>query len=286
MTPSPAVTVVGSINVDLTIRVSRLPGPGETVGAGTLTREPGGKGANQAVALQRLGASVTLVGAVGEDADGSWACANLERVGVSTAGVVRSSAAATGTAVVLVDDAGENQIVVCPGANDLVSPRGVELWTDPILAQLEIPLDTIVDLASAARGFLAINTAPAQQVPQEVIERTDLFIANAGEYQQIPGLRSARLVAVTDGARGATLLAAGVEIARATSPKVDAVSTVGAGDAFSAALVLGLVRGLSPAAALTAACAAGSDAVTDAAAQPALRHLDNYLRATYEEGSR
>lgn len=272
----PQVTVVGSINVDLTSHSSRLPSPGETVGEGAFTRQAGGKGANQAVALSRLGATTRMTGAVGNDEPGSFALENLRSAGVNTDGVLVRDAQ-TGVALVMVDKEGENQIVVCPGANGDVCSEGFADVDGAILTQLEIPLHAVVKLGLTATGFLAVNTAPAMPLPDELISRADLFIANEMEFALTPELRSARLVAVTSGASGAVMYENGEEVARAASPRVDVVSTVGAGDAFCAALTLGIVSGLSYDVALRAACAVGSHAVTFAAAQPPLHSLSEYV---------
>jgi ribokinase len=271
------LAVVGSINVDLTAVADRLPEPGETIGGGVFTRGPGGKGANQAAAASRLGAATRMVGAVGDDQDGAWMRRILVEAGVDTVDTA-TTAAATGVALIAVDAQGENQIVVCPGANATVSLDGVRFAPDElVLAQLEIPLEVIARLAMVVPGYLAVNAAPAQHLPAAVIARADLIIVNESEYALQPELRSARRVAVTHGADGAALLENGRETARVPSPKVHPVSTVGAGDAFCAALTLALGSGLPDEAALHTACAVGAAAVTFPESQPALQALDAYL---------
>ena len=267
--------VVGSVNVDVTASVVRLPGPGETVLGGQLRRDPGGKGANQAVAAARLGARVRMVGAVGDDEDGRAMLQNLQDAGVDVAEVWLGEHA-TGTALITVDESGENQIVVCPGANDDVSVEGVRFdAAEAVLAQLEIPQATIAALA-AVPGFLAVNAAPARPLPPEIVARADLIIVNETEYAQLPELARARQVAVTYGAAGAALLREGREVARAAAPRVRSISAVGAGDAFCAALTLALHAGWDDTDALRAACAVGADAVTHEGAQPPLRRLEHY----------
>lgn len=273
----PSITVVGSINVDITAQVARFPAPGETIGGGVISRQPGGKGGNQAAAVGRLGGSVRIVGAVGDDAEGRWAIQSLATAGVGTADV-RIGTRPTGIALVTVDSTGENEIVVCPGANQDVSLAQVDFADDEVvLAQLEIPMGTLIELAARVPGFLAINTAPAQPLPSVLIERTDLFIANASEYAGTPELHDAKLVAVTHGAEGAVLLSRGREIAKAASPRVASVNTVGAGDAFCGALVLALINSMPYTAALQVACAVGADAVTHTQAQPPLKKLIEYM---------
>jgi ribokinase len=274
---APRIAVVGSINVDYTAQVDRLPAPGETVGGGTLVRIAGGKGANQAAAAARLGGAVRMIGAVGDDADGPWSRQQLEAAGVDVSGV-RTVDAPTGVALIGVDAQGENQIIVCPGANWHIDLATAALTPDEaVITVLELPLETVVALAEAHPGFLAVNASPAQRLPAELLERTDLFIVNESEYAHMPQLQHSRRVAVTYGAEGAALFTDGLETARASGRKVDAVSTVGAGDAFCAALVLGLRSGLDDTRALEAACTVGAAAVEHEASQPPFQRLDAYL---------
>nr|WP_221209309.1 ribokinase [Nocardioides albus] len=271
------MVVVGSINVDLTANVERLPEAGETVGGGRLRRDVGGKGANQAVAASRLGARVRMVGAVGSDADGAWAVETIRSAGADVDGV-RIADAPTGTALIAVDATGENQIVVCGGANALVAPEGFVVGPDDaVLMPLELPLEVVRAVAARATGFVAVNAAPAQPLPAELVERVDLFIVNETEYAAMPELRAARRVAVTYGAAGAAMLVAGAESARVPAvPVTEVVSTVGAGDAFSAALILAILAGASEEQALLTACAVGAAAVAHPSAQPPLGLLAVY----------
>lgn len=279
MTAPLALAVVGSINVDLTARTARLPEPGETIGGGRLNREAGGKGANQAAAAARLGAAVRMVGAVGPDADGAWMIDELAAAGVDT-NAVRRGEEPTGVALIVVDAAGENQIAVCEGANGEVSLDGVVFGSDEaVLAQLEISMDVIVALSAAARGYLAVNAAPALELPAAVIERADLIIVNETEYALLPALRTARRVAVTYGGEGAKLFERGELVAAAPAVKTTVVNSVGAGDAFCAALTIGLASGVDPQRALSAACAVGAAAVADPRSQPLLAALGEYLPA-------
>jgi ribokinase len=272
--PLRPLAVVGSVNVDVVARVARLPGPGETVLGGALTRSPGGKGANQAAAAARLGARVRMIGCVGDDTDGRWMIDSLRDAGVDTGGVWLGETP-TGTALIAVDASGENQIVVCPGANAEVAAPDDLSPDEAVLAQLEIPLATVAALADAP-GFLAVNAAPAAELPASVVARADLVIVNESEYALQPALAAARLVAVTRGAAGAVLLSGGDEVARAAAPRVAAVDSVGAGDAFCAALTLALHAGWPAEAALRAACAVGAHAVTMPGAQPPFRALASY----------
>jgi ribokinase len=276
MIPLPELTVLGSINVDLIAQTARLPAPGETVIAQALVRRPGGKGANQAAAASRLGAVTRMVGAVGADPDGDAMVESLTAAGVDCAGVSRSPAP-TGIALVVVDEAGENQIVVSPGANAHVDAAHLSTFAGPLLTQLEVPIELVCAAARQATGFFALNAAPATNPPAELLARCDLVIVNEHEYSLIPALSDVDLVAVTYGANGAALLSRGIEIARAPGVRVSPVNTVGAGDAFCAALVLALCAGLDNHDALTTACAVGAAAVLDERSQPLLARLSQYM---------
>lgn len=267
--------VVGSINVDISVTVGELPIPGETVRGRGPIRGAGGKGANQAAAAARLGAAVRMLGAVGDDADGRDMVENLRGAGVDTSGI-RVAAEPTGTALITVDAAGENTIVVCAGANDAVEGAGPFAPDEAVLAQLEIPPHAIEALAASVSGFLALNAAPAREVSETVLRRADLVIVNDAEFAALPAVSAARLVVVTHGARGASLWREGTRVLTAPSPVVDAVSAVGAGDAFSAAITLAIHAGWPDEVALAAACAVGADAVTHVGAQPPLRSLAEY----------
>lgn len=274
--PAPGpLCVVGSINVDISVTVDQLPVPGETVRGVGPVRGAGGKGANQAAAAARLGAAVRMLGAVGDDADGRAMLENLRRAGVDASGI-RVVEDPTGTALITVDAAGENTIVVCAGANDAVEGSGPFAPDEAVLAQLEIPPHAIEALAASVSGFLALNAAPAREVSETVLRRADLVIVNDAEFAALPAVSAARLVVVTHGARGASLWREGTRVLTAPSPVVDAVSAVGAGDAFSAAITLAIHAGWPDEVALAAACAVGADAVTHVGAQPPLRSLAEY----------
>lgn len=272
----PGIAVVGSINVDLTARTARLPGPGETVGDGILERGPGGKGANQAVAAARLGARVRMIGAVGDDADGGWMLDTMCQAGVDCDGV-RRVAAPTGTALIVVDAAGENQIAVCAGANGLVDIDSVDFADDDaVLVQLEVGVELATRLSRVVGGFFVLNAAPALPLPSALVDRADLIIVNETEFELLPEIHDARRVAVTYGARGAALFERGVEVLRVPAVPTEAVNSVGAGDAFCAALALAFARGSDPERALRTACAVGAAAVADPSSQPALEPIAAY----------
>ena len=274
MAERPTIAVVGSVNLDLVATVASLPVAGETVTDAEFGQFPGGKGANQALAAARLGAEVSLVACVGEDANGDEALALLKDGGVDLSACVQHHTEPTGVALILVASSGENQIVVVPGANKALRPDLVVSLpqADALIGQLEVPVDTLSHAVSLFNGFVALNLAPAMDVPVELIHRADLVIVNETEsvffgerLQEAPGL-----VARTFGARGAVLSRSGRVIAEAKPPVVDAVDATGAGDAFSAALTLALVEGQEAMSALGFACAAGASATTRAGAQPSL----------------
>lgn len=279
MPPRPRLTVVGSVNLDLVARCDRLPEPGETVTGASFERVPGGKGANQAVAAALLGAEVRMIGAVGEDPFAGEALAGLERAGVELE--MLTVAAATGVALILVDAAGENQIVVAPGANSLLSPSDVDVsGAEAVLCQLEIALEAVAAAAAGAEGFFCLNAAPARLVPAEVLARADLVVVNRYELDALR--EPPRLAALTLGAQGAVLLEEGREVARARPPQVDAVDGTAAGDAFTACLLVSLLEGRDREEALARACAAGALAASRPGAQPSLptaAEVDGILRA-------
>lgn len=268
----PVITVVGSINLDFVATAATLPAPGETVTGASLARHPGGKGANQALAAQRLGAEVRMVGRVGLDALADEALALLKAGGVDLAGVGRDADAPTGVALIAVAEGGENQIVVASGANESFLPAHLPPVDGALICQLEIPLATIEAAVARAEGFVCLNLAPAATVSDALLARADLIVVNEGEAAAYgAALRGAPgLVAVTLGARGARLYRGADLIADARPPEVEVTDTTGAGDTFVAALTLALIEGQSYPGALAFACAAGALAATRPGAQPSL----------------
>jgi len=257
------LTVVGSINVDFVLRMPELPRPGETVTAFQFERAPGGKGANQAVAAARIGATVTMVGAVGEDALAEEALLGLTAAGVELEVERRSD---TGIALIFVDRDGQNEIAVYPGANAELEPREVE---GAVLCQLEVP-DEVVLAAAAKADFFALNAAPARELDLE----PDLLVVNELEYERVS---RGKLVAVTYGKDGAALFENGKEVARAAAPKIDAKDATGAGDAFTGALTVALLRGVPRDNALRFACTAGAWVAAQVGAQLAMPTLEDIL---------
>ena len=268
----PRIAVVGSINLDLVARCERLPRPGETVTGATFARYPGGKGANQAVACARLGAEVTMIGAVGRDPLAEEALAELRNAAVELD--VSDTESSTGIAVILVDAEGETEIVVAPGANaELTSVSLPE--HDAALCQLEVP-DAAVEAAwESCTGVFCLNAAPARPVAVD----PDVTVVNRYELEALT--RRDGLVAVTLGADGAMLLEDGEEVARAVPPEVDAVDGTAAGDAFTACLLVSLLEDRAYGEALERACAAGAIAASRLGAQPSLPtsdEIDGILR--------
>ncbi|WP_193047172.1 ribokinase [Mycolicibacterium baixiangningiae] len=257
------VCVVGSINADLRFTVPSLPRPGQTVLASSMSSSPGGKGGNQAIAAARAGADVRLVGALGDDAAAGQLRSHLRDNGVGLDGVA-TMPGPSGSAVVTVDSAAENTIVVAPGANahlTLNSPavRAVISESDVVLLQLEIPLATANDAARVARAagaLVIVNASPAGAPPHELLrlaEATDVVVVNqaeAGEWHwHVPHL------VITRGARGASYIGDG-ERFDIPAPTVEAVDSTGAGDVFAGVLAAHWRSG--PEDALRRACTAGA----------------------------
>lgn len=274
------LAVVGSINADITAVTHRLPAAGETVGGGRLVRSPGGKGANQAATAARLGARTRMIGAVGSDASGTAMKQALQRAGVGLDDVA-TVGSETGTALIMVDADGENQIAVCEGANAHVSIADREFQAhETVLTQLEVSLDLITELSHAVHGRFVVNAAPALPLPAEVVDRADLIIVNETEYDLLPRLEEAKLVAITYGPKGSALYEHGRRVAFAKALPRQPISTVGAGDAFCAGLTIALASGCSRQRSLAVANAVGADAVMVPDAQPDFHTLEHYLRST------
>ena len=257
----PRIAVVGSLNLDLVTRCERLPRPGETVTGASFSRFPGGKGANQAVACARLGAEVTMIGAIGDDSFADEALVGLREAGVRLDLQVTDDP--TGIAVILVDAAGETEIVVAPGANAALGAV-VLPEHDAVLCQLEVPDPAVESAWEACTGLFCLNAAPARPVAVD----PDLVVVNTHELEALS--RRDGLVALTLGAEGAVLLEDGEEIARAAPPPVEAVDGTAAGDAFTACLLVSLLEGRGLEDAVERGCAAGALAASRMGAQPSL----------------
>ena len=286
------VFAVGSINQDFVLAVERRPKPGETVTNAELTLLPGGKGANAAIAAARLGAEVSMLGRVGEDAFGAELIKNLRENGVDVEYVRAAPDAPTGSAFITVTPDGENAIVVSPGANRSFGPDEVEeaaenlRETGVLVAQLEVPAEAVeraAKIATQSGGRFVFNLAPAREVRESLLRLSDPLVVNETEARFLLGedapdpegltaklldLGSASTV-VTLGASGA-VLASGGTTRHFPAPKIEAVDTTGAGDAFVGALAARLAGGASLEEAVPYAVLAGAAAVAQAGAQGSL----------------
>ena len=245
----PEVVIVGSANVDLVLPVQRIPRPGETVLSGVMTRGPGGKGANQAVASARAGARTAIVASLGMDDAGDLLRDALSGSGVDLSLVSSSSSTPTGTAIITVDDSGENSIVVAPGANGELTlsedAARVVGRAKIVLSQLEIPFATVQE-AAATSSYFILNAAPAAELPDDLLADVDLLVVNETEAEMIAGAdRSALLkrvpaAVVTLGGAGAVILTRDGDEIEVPGVQVDVVDTTAAGDTFCGVLAAAL----------------------------------------------
>jgi ribokinase len=288
------VIVIGSVNEDVSVMTPRLPRPGETVIGTRHFFGPGGKGANQSVAVARLGGNVGLIAMVGADEVGGSMLEGLADEGVDVSGVGIDPEAATGIAVITIDANAENTIVVSPGANHRLTPEHIERNATAIsnarvvLAQLEVPLETIEAAARISRGVFCLNPAPARPLPAELLERVDVLVPNRSELSALSGsgvvvgnnevadvarsLRPHRPTVVTLGGDGAVLVE-GAQTRRFQAFAVEAIDPTGAGDAFCGALAFSLSRGDALEEAVAFSSAAGAVSVTQAGAQSGMPSL-------------
>jgi ribokinase len=262
------VGVCGGVNMDVFGYTQRLPAPGETVLGRRLAYAPGGKGANQAVAARRMGADVRFCGACGRDGFGDTVVAALRDDGVDVAGLARLDAA-TGVALIVVDDAGENQIVALPGANDRIGAPAAEPAVDVWVTEGQVPPGVAAEVLDAARATGAtalVVPAPAGLLPAEIVARFDVAVVNETELAALGGLHPAAVV-LTLGARGARILPDGPQLPALPAKVVD---TTGAGDSLTGAVAAGLAEGMPLERAVRLGIAAASICVERPGCQPAM----------------
>lgn len=311
MTPSriigtrPSILVCGSSNTDMVVKSPALPGPGETILGGSFFMFPGGKGANQAVAAARLGGNVTFITRTGQDIFGAQAIEGFKKEGIDCRYIGTDPSAASGVALITVDTAGENCIVVAPGANATLTPahvleaRDAIEKADIILIQLEIPLSTVTELlnyAAAANRRVILNPAPACELPDQLLENVSILTPNEREAQLLTGvpvtdtgsaLKAAQIlfargiptVIITLGRSGA-LVYDGREPALIPAPTVTAVDTTAAGDVFNGALAVALSEGMRMTDAVKFANHAAALSVTRLGAQtsaPSRQETESFL---------
>lgn len=310
--PYPEVLVVGSLNMDLTVGVHRLPPPGATVMGDSFRTSPGGKGANQAVAASLAGAPTRMLGRTGRDPYGEALRRSLAQRGVATEALLEDPEVPTGIALITVEKSGQNTIVVAPGANERLSPADMEAarpWFERagiLVLQQEVPAETVEKAVAQAASLglpVLLNPAPARPspLPRRLLEQVTYLVPNETEAAQMTGLPSldddrsvreatrrlqeqgARAVIITLGSRGALARVEGEEHWVAPIP-VEAVDATAAGDAFVGGLAAELLRGTELTAALRFAGACGALAVTRAGAQESLPRREEVLQFLKDRG--
>ncbi len=292
------ILVVGSVNMDLVVRVDHVPAPGENVRGERLEMIPGGKGANQAVAAARLGAETALLGCVGDDPFGHRLRAELADAGVCTDAIRTVPGCGSGAAVILVDAAGENCIVITPGANGRLAPDDVEAardrlaGVDAVILQLEIPSETVartIRLAGELGVRTIVDAGPPRRPVDAAVFEADVLTPNEAEAAALLDLptgarrpedlarallaRGPAAVVLKAGDRGA-VVAEGGRVEHVPAFEIEPVDTTAAGDAFTAALAVALVDGADLARAARTANAAGALAATRTGAQPSMPTAD------------
>ena len=295
------IVVVGSINLDIVTRVERIPAPGETVIGGDVQQFEGGKGANQAVGVARLGHSVHLVGRVGDDDAGRRLLEALRRANVNVAGVMTTRGVPSGTALIATDRAGENSIVVSPGANGRLQPSDIERHAARVrsaalvMLQLEVPLETVecaIGIAHRAGVPVMLDPAPARSLSRSLLRRVTWLTPNETEAAHLAGMahrggeptsrataralartlrdRGSRHIIVTLGRHGACIASGDADLSWVSPFRVRAVDSTAAGDAFNAGLAVALAAGQPLVDAARFASAVAAVSVTRAGAQPSM----------------
>lgn len=299
-----SIIVIGSSNTDMVVRTSKFPAPGETIMGGEFFMFSGGKGANQAVAAARMGGTVVFIGKTGNDIFGLRAMEELRKEGINTMYTGTAGGMASGTALILVDEKGENEIVVAPGANDLLRPADITTAAhllvphNVVLLQLEIPLETVLHTAQAAFAAGArviLNPAPARALPAALLSCLYLLTPNETEAQLLTGVKvtdrhSAKAAAaillkagvqqviITMGAQGA-FFTNGTDELMIPAPSVKAVDSTAAGDVFNGVLATAVAAGEDWPAAIGRACKAAAISVTRMGAQASMPYLQELMEA-------
>ena len=308
----PKIVVVGSSNMDLVVKSPRIPAKGETILGGDFIMTPGGKGANQAVAAAKLGAEVYFVAKLGDDIFGRQSLSNFQKVGIKTEYVEQTKAAPSGVALITVDDAGDNVIVVAPGANMKLSPedvkkaRSVIASSGSVTAQLEVPLETVecaAKLANEAGVPFILDPAPAQKLSDKLLNMVDVLTPNESEAEILTGIkvtdensaqiaakdllqRGVKAVILTMGSKG-YLLATKDGAKFVPSVKVYAVDATAAGDAFTGSLAVGLAQGKTLKEAALFANNVAALSVTKMGAQssmPDAEQVENFIKQKSAQG--
>jgi ribokinase len=302
------IVVLGSLNMDLVVRAKHMPVPGETIRGEGFTTVPGGKGANQAAASARLGAKVEMVGRVGADPFAPVLLENMRTQGVGVTHVLSDPSAASGIAMIILDEQGENSIVVAPGANgrvsleDVTAARTLIAQARFLIMQFEIPLPVVREAIALARELgkqVILNPAPALPVEADFLRGVYCLVANESEARALTGFevndlaaaeRAGRKLAALDipvviitlGAQGAMLVAEGKAV-HVPARQVKVVDTTAAGDAFIGGIATAFLKGLSLVEAVRYATCAGTLATTVLGAQTSLPSAAQ-VQAFYEEG--
>ncbi len=289
------IIVIGSINMDLVVRTKKIPAAGETIPGQEFRLIPGGKGANQAVAASKLGGNVSMVGCVGNDAFGPSLCRSLVDQGVNTEYVFTKDSLSTGTATIIVEDSGENRIIVVAGANGAVDKNVVEqvkeliVHSKALVLQFEIPTETVeyaINLAYSEHIPVFLNPAPVYAVSDDLLSKVDYLIVNESEAYALTDIsvcdlesakvaanqlreKGVKVVVVTLGKNGAWVASESVRL-HVPAKCVEVIDTTAAGDTFVGALAVSLVNGFSLEEAVRFSVNAGTLAVTKLGAQPSI----------------
>lgn len=293
------IIVIGSSNVDMVVRTSHLPAPGETILGGEFFMNQGGKGANQAVAIKRLGGNLIFMAKLGNDVLGRQSVGYFKKEGIDTRYIALDEDSASGVALISVDDHEENSIVVASGANMLLNEQDVDKMLeemcegDILLMQLEIPLQTVEYAARKAFGKgvkVVLNPAPARSLPKELFRHLYMVTPNRIEAEMLTGIKIAndadvekvaeeicamgvKNVIITLGSKGCLIREEGVSY-RIDAFKVEPVDTTAAGDTFNGALCVGLSEGMDLKQAAVMASKASSIAVTRMGAQSSIPYRE------------